>query len=230
MTDIDLTAMTGTLDTSGTGGAVHNSVDAVSPIFAAARVLDLETAARALDPEDEEVPSSLVVVPLPVDPGHDAVAEAKDRIATSTEAARRHAENVVDPEVVPGAEDGWPSEQDDYEPEDEARQIRREAGHDAEGNYTQDPHFTDLTGTLDTTGTAYTGISDASTVSALFEEEQESIEATTEGAADGEDEEVEPYEEWVKDDLIAEAENRGLPKSGTKDDLIDRLKADDNQS
>lgn len=35
------------------------------------------------------------------------------------------------------------------------------------------------------------------------------------------------YEDWAKADLAAECEKRGLPTSGTKADLIDRLEDDD---
>lgn len=55
-------AQIGTMDTSGTGGAQDNSVAAVSPIFAEARRWDLETAAKALDPDDD-TPNELVVLP-----------------------------------------------------------------------------------------------------------------------------------------------------------------------
>src|SRR4051812_30687318 len=59
---IDPFHQTGTMDTSGTGGSADNSVDAVSPIFREARRVNLATAARALDPEDD-TPSELVVLP-----------------------------------------------------------------------------------------------------------------------------------------------------------------------
>ena len=35
------------------------------------------------------------------------------------------------------------------------------------------------------------------------------------------------YEVWTKDELMAELEDRGLPKSGNKPELIDRLDQDD---
>lgn len=35
------------------------------------------------------------------------------------------------------------------------------------------------------------------------------------------------YESWTKDDLVAELDKRGLPKSGNKPELIERLEADD---
>lgn len=52
----------GTLDTSGTAGAAHNQVNEVTPIFEIARKQDLETAAKALDPNDP-TPEHLVVLP-----------------------------------------------------------------------------------------------------------------------------------------------------------------------
>lgn len=38
---------------------------------------------------------------------------------------------------------------------------------------------------------------------------------------------VRDYQDWTKAELSAELESRGLPKSGTKDELIARLEADD---
>lgn len=37
----------------------------------------------------------------------------------------------------------------------------------------------------------------------------------------------ESYEDWSKDELVAEAERRGLAKSGTKDEIIARLHESD---
>lgn len=37
------------------------------------------------------------------------------------------------------------------------------------------------------------------------------------------------YSDWTKDELVAEAERRGLSKSGTKDELIARLDSDDSE-
>ncbi len=48
----------------------------------------------------------------------------------------------------------------------------------------------------------------------------------TEDGEDGEDE-VPPYEEWSKADLVAECEARELPKSGTIAKLAARLEAND---
>lgn len=52
----------GTLDTSGTAGAAHGRIEEVTPIFDVARQQDLATAAKALDPDDDSVDSSLVVI------------------------------------------------------------------------------------------------------------------------------------------------------------------------
>lgn len=53
----------GNLDTSDTAGTANNSVREISPIFDVARVQNLRTAARALDPEDDGVPAELVTLP-----------------------------------------------------------------------------------------------------------------------------------------------------------------------
>lgn len=60
------------------------------------------------------------------------------------------------------------------------------------------------------------------------EAEIEEIEA--EEIVEDETEEVAPYEEWDFAELKAEAESRGLAKSGSKENIIDRLKEDDESS
>lgn len=37
----------------------------------------------------------------------------------------------------------------------------------------------------------------------------------------------EGYAAWSKDELVAELERRGLPKTGNKPELVERLEADD---
>lgn len=57
------------------------------------------------------------------------------------------------------------------------------------------------------------------------------LSATSQNAVDdgdekgdaGEGDEAPPYATWKKDDLAAEAEARGLSKSGSKDELVKRL-------
>lgn len=53
----------GTLDTSDTAGAAHQNIKEVSPVFDLGRAQALALAARALDPEDTDVDSRLVVLP-----------------------------------------------------------------------------------------------------------------------------------------------------------------------
>lgn len=53
----------GNLDTSDTAGSANNSIKEISPIFDVARVQNMRTAARALDPEDDGVPAELVTLP-----------------------------------------------------------------------------------------------------------------------------------------------------------------------
>lgn len=53
----------GTLDTSATAGAAHGAVEAVTPIFEVAKAQEAIVAAKALDPEDDSVPASMVILP-----------------------------------------------------------------------------------------------------------------------------------------------------------------------
>lgn len=57
------TDQVGTLDTSGTAGAAHGHLEEVTPIFEVADAQNAIVAARALDPDDTDVPESLVVLP-----------------------------------------------------------------------------------------------------------------------------------------------------------------------
>jgi len=72
----------GTLDTSGTAGAAHSRIEEISPIFRVAEQQSALNAARALDPNDDSVPASAVVLP---DGGarsrEDAEKVVKDRAA-----------------------------------------------------------------------------------------------------------------------------------------------------
>lgn len=54
----------GTLDTSGTAGSAHSDIKEVTPIFKIAEVENAQQAARALDPDDDSVDASLVVMPV----------------------------------------------------------------------------------------------------------------------------------------------------------------------
>lgn len=56
----------------------------------------------------------------------------------------------------------------------------------------------------------------------------DSVDAARMFADDGDDGEPDkPYEDQTNDELRAELERRGLPKSGNKDELIERLEEDD---
>lgn len=53
----------GHLHTAGTTGSAHEKLEVISPVFDVAKKQALAEAARALDPEDDSVPESLVVLP-----------------------------------------------------------------------------------------------------------------------------------------------------------------------
>ena len=110
-----LTDMTGTLDTSGTGGAAHNNMDAVNPVVALATVQDLGAPRRPStlrtpawgrigDPasgrsEQSRRPASAAEGVV------DPQATAQEKVDAAYADAVKHAENVLDPDVVPGAEE-----------------------------------------------------------------------------------------------------------------------------
>lgn len=113
----------GTYDTSGTAGTAHSRLENVSPIFDVAKQQDLVTAARALDPEDTEVPEHLVVKPPAqaleiVD--HDAI---RERITNAAKAA------VENPVVVggPNATQRAAAEGTDYDAEAEDHEAKAKA-------------------------------------------------------------------------------------------------------
>src|SRR5881398_659728 len=81
----DPTDAFGTLDTSGTAGAAHGKVEAVTPIFDVARAQDKITAARALDPNDDGVHESLVVLPQGMVIAEDGAEEARQRVKDQAE-------------------------------------------------------------------------------------------------------------------------------------------------
>lgn len=80
----------GTLDTSDTAGGAHQRVEEVAPVFEVARRQNLATAARALDPEDTEVPAELVTLPtgsVTVTGSTRTADEAKEEIASALASA-----------------------------------------------------------------------------------------------------------------------------------------------
>jgi hypothetical protein len=154
----------GTYDTSGAG--VNPRLENANPVFAIAREQDLQTALRALDPEDTSVPDSLVV--LPTLEGADEHPEelARATVQVALEEATAAKEALLDPTVTPGAEDGWPVTKDDYEEPDAADFHRQEAHPEGGSSVGGTLANTDLIGTLDTSGLSGLGQPDASTVSA----------------------------------------------------------------
>lgn len=108
----------GTLDTSDTAGAAHQNVREISPVFDLGRAQALSLAARALDPEDTDVPASLVV--LPEEPLTNE--EAKNQLADRVQALK-------DEKIVLG---GPTAEQ-------------RVAATDADGNVAEAPKGDDAT-------------------------------------------------------------------------------------
>lgn len=79
----------GTLDTSDTAGGAHQNVKEISPVFEEARLTNLATAAKALDPEDP-TPAELVTLPtgsVTVTGSVRTAEEARDEIAAQLKAA-----------------------------------------------------------------------------------------------------------------------------------------------
>lgn len=65
---------------------------------------------------------------------------------------------------------------------------------------------------------------------ALDEAEQSQQEAAADGGGDVEGSEDQPYAEWKVPELQKELRARGLPASGSKPEMVQRLEADDEQS
>jgi len=80
----DPTHVYGTLDTSGTAGGNHEKLELISPVFDVAKAQDVAFAARAVDPDDDEVDENTHVV-LPdngrdADSGREAIRRAADKL------------------------------------------------------------------------------------------------------------------------------------------------------
>jgi hypothetical protein len=80
------TDQTGTLDTSGTAGAADSKLEEVTAVFDEAKKQNLEVAARALDPSDEEVHHSLVNLPQGAVIHHADPDAAADRVKAAAKA------------------------------------------------------------------------------------------------------------------------------------------------
>lgn len=99
----------GTLDTSDTAGGAHQSIREISPVFEEARVANLQTAARALDPDDP-TPEELVVLPAGSVTVTGSARTAEDGRGDIERALKRAAENPIElgaagPEAQKAAED-----------------------------------------------------------------------------------------------------------------------------
>jgi hypothetical protein len=91
----DPTAVTGTLDTSGTAGAADSRIENTTPVFEAAKAQDLQYAALAVDPEHPEVPESAVVLP----DDHLTPDQARDNVRQAAEAYQEDPVQVQDPTI-----------------------------------------------------------------------------------------------------------------------------------
>lgn len=89
----DPTDAYGTLDTSGTAGSAHGSIESVTPIFEVAKAQEAIVAAKALDPNDDSVPASLVVLPQGMVIAEDGAQAARERVA---QVGKNAAENPVE--------------------------------------------------------------------------------------------------------------------------------------
>lgn len=113
----DPTAVYGTLDTSATAGGEHERLEGITPVFDAAKAQDLQYAADALDPDNDENTDTASVV-LPDD--HITNDEAKENVAAAAEAAA--GVKVEDPSLAQAEKDNAAKESGDLTPNDVAAQ------------------------------------------------------------------------------------------------------------
>ena len=96
----DPTHQFGTVDTSGTAGIADSRIEEVTPIFEVSKAQNAVMAARALDPEDNDVDSSLVVLP----PGRQLIEGdpevAKEQIQAKADAAMKDPVEVGGPTMA----------------------------------------------------------------------------------------------------------------------------------
>lgn len=100
----DPTAAFGTLDTTGTAGGQNERIEHITPLFDAARAQGLQRAARALDPNDTEVPSSEVVnegaAGTVTTAGGRTHEEGEDAVKDAAKAAEENPVKVQDPSIT----------------------------------------------------------------------------------------------------------------------------------
>lgn len=94
------TDVIGTIDTSGTGGG---DIREQSAVFAFADRADLRVARRALDPDDPDVPASLVVLPEGVTIVTGDSDAARERVRKAAEDAEHNDISLLS--VPPGAQE-----------------------------------------------------------------------------------------------------------------------------
>jgi predicted dinucleotide-binding enzyme len=94
----DPTHQYGTVDTSGTAGVADSRIEEVTPIFEVAKAQDRIMAARALDPDDPDVPESLVVLP-----------QGTTIVQGDPEAARERVRSLAEEAMANPIEVGGPS-------------------------------------------------------------------------------------------------------------------------
>lgn len=95
--------VSGTVDTTGTGGDLAQSVNEISPVFAQARADALGAALNAVE-KDPEGASSSVILP-DEEKSHD---DAIDDLRSAAESAREQADAGLSPAKAEAAEEGEP--------------------------------------------------------------------------------------------------------------------------
>lgn len=276
----DFTLSTGTIDTSGTAGKAHGKIEASSQVFVEARRQALEDAKKALDPEDDSVPESAVILPQAEPEGIRTVAKAR------IDAALEDLEAGVIFDDTSDDEFGIFGSSETREDDDDA-QLRRQLD---EAGIETDQVATSLVGTLDTTGTAGNTFSaadvapegifgtdapaprlrgvtedDTDNPAAQTKEQKDEEEPTetvvsdggetveekpltsdettteppaepgtvdttgTSGESEGEQaqQQGDDYESWSAKKRQAELVKRKLPKTGSKEQQVTRLREDD---
>lgn len=96
----DPTFQFGTVDTSGTAGTADNRIEEVTPIFDVAKQQDLITAARALDPDDPDVSSAMVVIPEGMRVVHGDPEAARENVISQADAAMANPVEVGGPSLA----------------------------------------------------------------------------------------------------------------------------------
>lgn len=125
---------TGTLETTDLGTTAAQQIHGVSPVFEVARAQNLQTAARALDPNDPTVSSDLVILPAAEVTVQGSAKTAADARQEVFDAVQHYIDNPVSLGISPAAQDAArgiaPEDVDDSVSDEE--QARQEAKADAQ--------------------------------------------------------------------------------------------------